>query len=159
MNILLKLVIFAVCVSLAPAQEVHVQDLNDTTPKPALTSKSLVRNETTTTTLSTTRISTPTSFNSTEEVNSTLILTYHVSGGSTNGMLQRSLYVAIGISTLVALYFIVQTLKTRGRRKAKKYGVIHGAASVELQPLDRDVDEEEEDMTLFDMKDAKRPLK
>ena len=40
-----------------------------------------------------------------------------------------------------------------------RYGVIHGAASVELQPLDRDVDEEEEDMTLFDMKDAKRPLK
>lgn len=27
---------------------------------------------------------------------------------------------AIGISTLVALYFIVRTLKTRGRRKAKK---------------------------------------
>lgn len=74
--------------------DVDVQDVNDTTtPKPAPTSKSLVRNETTTATLSTTRISTPTSFNSTEEVNSTLILTYHVSGGSTNGMLQRSLYV------------------------------------------------------------------
>ena len=26
-----------------------------------------------------------------------------------------------------------------------RYGVIHGAASVELQPLDRDVDEEEEE--------------
>lgn len=81
--------------------EVHVQDLNDTTPKPAPTSKSLVRNETTTTTLSTTRISTPTSFNSTEEVNSTLILTYHVSGGSTNGMLQRSLYVVSRIYSKV----------------------------------------------------------
>lgn len=82
--------------------EVDVQDANDTTtPKPAPTSKSSVRNETTTTILSTTRISTPTSFNSTEEVNSTLILTYHVSGGSTNGMLQRSLYVVSRIYSKV----------------------------------------------------------
>jgi len=75
----------------------------------------------------------------------------------TNGLLQRSLYVAIGISSIVAIYFIVRAVKTRGRRKAKKYGVIHGTGSMELQPLDKDVDEEEEDMTLFDRKGTKWP--
>ncbi|KAL9989076.1 hypothetical protein ACROYT_G003584 [Oculina patagonica] len=74
-----------------------------------------------------------------------------------NGMLERSLYVAIGISALVAIYFIVRWMKTKGRRKAKKYGVIHGTGELELQPLDKHMDEDEEDMTLFDVKDAKRP--
>ncbi|KAL9989070.1 hypothetical protein ACROYT_G003578 [Oculina patagonica] len=76
---------------------------------------------------------------------------------SSNGMLERSLYVAIGISALVAIYFIVRWMKTKGRRKAKKYGVIHGTGELELQPLDKHMDEDEEDMTLFDVKDAKRP--
>lgn len=170
MNVLVKLVIFAVCVSLALSelQEVKAQNISNTS-----TSKSLGRNETIETTLST-----PTSSHNTKEVNSTSspknhlnhtnVVTFNPTSGSfhptsggmvTDGMLQRSLYVAIGISTLVALYLIVRTIKTRRRRKAKKYGVIHGAASSELQPLDRDVEEEEEDLTLFDVKDAKRPLK
>lgn len=163
MNVLMKLVIFAVCVFLALSelQEVKAQNISNTS-----TSKSLGRNETIETTLST-----PTSSHNTKEVNSTSspknhlnhtnVVTFNPTSGGmvTDGMLQRSLYVAIGISTLVALYLIVRTIKTRRRRKAKKYGVIHGAASSELQPLDRDVEEEEEDLTLFDVKDAKRPLK
>ena len=37
-----------------------------------------------------------------------------------------------------------------------RYGVIHGAGDTELQPLDKGVEEEEdEDMTLFDRKNAK----
>ncbi|CAH3191734.1 unnamed protein product [Porites evermanni] len=77
----------------------------------------------------------------------------------THGLLQRSLYVAVGISALVVIYFIVRAVKTRGRRKAKKYGVIHGTGSAELQPLDKatEEEEEEEDMTLFDRKDTKWP--
>lgn len=176
MNDLMKLVIFAVCVSLALLQDTDLakaQNVNSTiTVKPISVLKSLARSETNETTLST-----PTSSHDTKVVNSTSSPKDHVnhtsgdthptsggtyptgSGMATDGMLQRSLYVAIGISTLVALYLIVRTIKTRRRRKAKKYGVIHGAASAELQPLDRDVDEEEEDLTLFDVKDAKRPLK
>ena len=38
-----------------------------------------------------------------------------------------------------------------------RYGVIHGTGEMELQPLDKHIDEDEEDMTLFDVKDAKRP--
>jgi len=72
-------------------------------------------------------------------------------------MLERSLYVAVGISALVAIYFIVRWVKTRGRRKAKKYGVIHGTGELELQPLDKHTDEDEEDIALFDVKDSKRP--
>ena len=38
-----------------------------------------------------------------------------------------------------------------------RYGVIHGTGELELQPLDKHVDEDEEDMTLFDVKNTKRP--
>ena len=40
-----------------------------------------------------------------------------------------------------------------------RYGVIHGTGSAELQPLDKamEEEEEEEDMTLFDRKDTKWP--
>ena len=38
-----------------------------------------------------------------------------------------------------------------------RYGVIHGTGELELQPLDKHTDEDEEDMTLFDVKDSKRP--
>ncbi|PFX30359.1 hypothetical protein AWC38_SpisGene4831 [Stylophora pistillata] len=135
---------------LKAAQEVKAQNISNTS-----TSKSLGRNETIETTLST-----PTSSHNTKEVNSTSspknhlnhtnVVTFNPTSGSfhptsggmvTDGMLQRSLYVSI-----------VAVLCSR-------YGVIHGAASSELQPLDRDVEEEEEDLTLFDVKDAKRPLK
>lgn len=64
--------------------------------------------------------------------------------------------MAVGISVIVAIYFIVRSIKSKGRRKAKKYGVIRSAGEPELQPLDEG-DEEEEDMTLFDKKTAKWP--
>lgn len=73
-----------------------------------------------------------------------------------SGLLQRSLYVAVGVSAIVAIYFIVRAVKTRGRRKAKKYGVIHGNG--ETEPLERGVEEEEDDdMTVFDRKTVKWP--
>ncbi|KAJ7360351.1 hypothetical protein OS493_016983 [Desmophyllum pertusum] len=112
-------------------------------------------NVTTTTNNSTTTVTTTTNLNGTSVENGNI----HVKAmeKNTDGMLQRSLYAAIGISALVAIYFIVRTIKSRGRRKAKKYGVIHGTGEMELQPLDKHVDEDEEDMTLFDVKNTKRP--
>lgn len=74
-----------------------------------------------------------------------------------SGLLQRSLYVAIAVSSVVAIYFIVRAVKTRGRRKAKKYGVIQGTGETEFQPLDAAEEEEDEDMTLFDKKTARWP--
>jgi len=38
-----------------------------------------------------------------------------------------------------------------------RYGVIHGTGELELQPLDKHTDEDEEDIALFDVKDSKRP--
>lgn len=38
-----------------------------------------------------------------------------------------------------------------------RYGVIHGTGEMELQPLEKHVDEDEEDIALFDVKDSKRP--
>ena len=35
-----------------------------------------------------------------------------------------------------------------------RYGVIHGAADMEMQPLDK-ADDEDEDMTVFDMNDRR----
>lgn len=67
-----------------------------------------------------------------------------------NGVLYRMLYVVVGLSGIVAIYFIVRAVKTRRRKsKSKKYGVIDGSVDMELQPLDND--EDEEDMTLFDV--------
>ncbi|XP_068695677.1 uncharacterized protein [Montipora capricornis] len=74
-----------------------------------------------------------------------------------SGLLQRSLYVAIAISAVVAIYFIVRAVKTKGRRKAKKYGVIQGTGETEFQPLDAAEEEEDEDMTLYDKKTARWP--
>ena len=37
--------------------------------------------------------------------------------------------------------------------------MIHGAADMEMQPLDKHVDEEEEDVTVFDVNTRKQPIK
>lgn len=122
-------------------------------------------NDTVTTTSSTTPNTTPhpttLNFTTSESTNRTSTpkegLKWMKPKGENSGMLERSLYVAIGISALVAIYFIVRWVKTRGRRKAKKYGVIHGTGEPELQPLEKHTDEDEEDIALFDVKDSKRP--
>jgi len=36
-----------------------------------------------------------------------------------------------------------------------RYGVIHGTG--EIEPLEKHIDEDEEDIALFDVKDSKRP--
>ncbi|KXJ20266.1 membrane protein FAM174 [Exaiptasia diaphana] len=71
------------------------------------------------------------------------------------GLLKRMLYVAIGFSVIVALYFIVKTIRTKARKsKSKKYGMIYSSGDVEMQPLE-DNDDEEDDMTVFDRKTRK----
>ncbi|XP_074607302.1 uncharacterized protein LOC141860172 [Acropora palmata] len=122
---------------------------NETTGAPT-TSNMNTTAATTTTIIS----STSNSSKSSNETSSEVMRTIKFSDNS--GLLQRSLYVAVGVSVIVAIYFIVRSIKSKGRRKAKKYGVIRSAGEPELQPLEEG-DEEDEDMTLFDKKTAKWP--
>ncbi|EDO33306.1 predicted protein [Nematostella vectensis] len=74
---------------------------------------------------------------------------------SNRELLKRMLYVAVGLSILIAVYFIFKTIQTRRRKsKSKKYGVIHTTGDLEMQPLDRE-DDDEDDMTVFDRKAGK----
>ncbi|XP_071794831.1 uncharacterized protein [Asterias amurensis] len=58
-------------------------------------------------------------------------------------------FILLGISSLVIAYFVIRIVRSKGRRKTKKYGVLatHGS-EVELRPLEQD--DEDEDMTVFD---------
>lgn len=68
------------------------------------------------------------------------------------GMLLRTLYVLVGVTTVVAIYFVVKAVRLRRRRsKSKKYGIITTPASdLEMAPLDQG-DDDDEDMTVFEM--------
>ncbi|KAI8479685.1 PREDICTED: membrane protein FAM174-like [Branchiostoma belcheri] len=68
-------------------------------------------------------------------------------------VVKRMLYVLIGVTALVVLYFIVRAVRLRRRRsKSKKYGVLTTSADMEMAPLDQDDDDE--DMTMFDIKNT-----
>ncbi|XP_035666201.1 membrane protein FAM174-like [Branchiostoma floridae] len=70
-----------------------------------------------------------------------------------NEVVKRMLYVLIGVTALVVLYFIVRAVRLRRRRsKSKKYGVLTTSADMEMAPLDQDDDDE--DMTMFDIKNT-----
>ncbi|XP_041465222.1 membrane protein FAM174-like [Lytechinus variegatus] len=65
-------------------------------------------------------------------------------------MLRRSFFVLIGFTLLAIVFFAVRWFRSRGKRKSKKYGVLATRSSdMELRPLDQDDDEE--DMTVFDV--------
>lgn len=157
MNSYIKQVLFVVSVAFLLRQEVSYSAAeNNTSP----TAKSTTTDSTTPSTTITTPSSESTANKTTNETQNSKTGDGTIKkfpNGENSGMLERSLYVAVGISALVAIYFVVRWVKTRGRRKAKKYGVIHGTGEPELQPLDKHTDEDEEDIALFDVKDSKRP--
>lgn len=68
-------------------------------------------------------------------------------------MLLRTLYVLIGVTSIVILYFVFRAWRIRGRRsKSRKYGLITTRGSdLEMAPLD--ADDEDDDMTVFEMND------
>ncbi|KAK2141853.1 hypothetical protein NP493_1044g00022 [Ridgeia piscesae] len=67
------------------------------------------------------------------------------------GMLTRTMYVLIGITAIILLYFGVRMVRLRARRsKPKRYGVISTRGTdLEMTPLDQEDDED--DSTLFDV--------
>ncbi|XP_046545277.1 membrane protein FAM174B-like [Haliotis rubra] len=69
-------------------------------------------------------------------------------------MLLRTMYVLIGVTGIVIIYFVVRAWRLRSRRrKARKYGIITTPASdLEMAPLGQgDDDDDDEDMTVFEM--------
>ncbi|XP_033749202.1 membrane protein FAM174-like [Pecten maximus] len=68
-------------------------------------------------------------------------------------MLLRTLYVLIGVTSVVILYFVFRAWRIRGRRsKSRKYGLITTRGSdLEMAPLD--ADDEDDDLTVFEMND------
>lgn len=69
----------------------------------------------------------------------------------TNGVVLRAFYVIVGVMMIILVYFVVRIVRSRYRRsKTRRYGIIatHNA-ELEMQPLDR-ADDEEEETTLFE---------
>lgn len=68
-----------------------------------------------------------------------------------NGVVLRAFYVIVGIMLIILVYFVVRIARSRYRRsKTRRYGIIATrAAELEMQPLDR-LDDDEEETTLFE---------
>ncbi|CAN7986622.1 unnamed protein product [Ixodes hexagonus] len=68
-----------------------------------------------------------------------------------NGVVLRSFYVIVGVMSIILAYFVVRIVRSRYRHsKTRRYGIIATrAAELEMQPLDR-LDDEEEETTLFE---------
>jgi len=68
------------------------------------------------------------------------------------GTIKRAFYVLIGITGIVVIYFIVRTVKSRRRRsKSKKYGVISMPGNDDLEMAPLDADDDEDDVTVFEV--------
>nr|XP_042907807.1 uncharacterized protein LOC107456310 [Parasteatoda tepidariorum] len=68
-----------------------------------------------------------------------------------SGALQRTGFVVLGFMIIILLFFVVRSVRMHHKKsKSRKYGVIT-STDMEMVPLDND-DEEEEEMTLFDVK-------
>ncbi|KAL4227846.1 hypothetical protein ACF0H5_013284 [Mactra antiquata] len=67
------------------------------------------------------------------------------------GMLMRTFYVLIGVTSIVVIYFVIRAWRTRRRHnKSRKYGLITSSgADLEMEPLDQDNDDDDE-MTMFE---------
>lgn len=66
-------------------------------------------------------------------------------------MLFRTMYVLLGVTGIVIIYFIIKTVRLRRRRnKSRKYGVITTRGDVEMEPLGHG-DDDDEDYTVFEM--------
>lgn len=68
-----------------------------------------------------------------------------------NGVVLRAFYVIVGVMMIILVYFVVRIVRSRYRRsKTRRYGIIAShSAELEMQPLDR-ADDEEEETTLFE---------
>ncbi|XP_059165118.1 membrane protein FAM174A-like [Physella acuta] len=74
-------------------------------------------------------------------------------------MLMRTMYVTLGVTGIVVVYFIIRAVRLRRKRtKSRKYGIItqqgdHG--DMEMEPLGAG-DDEEEDYTVFEVNGHKK---
>lgn len=66
-------------------------------------------------------------------------------------MLMRTFYVLLGVSAIVVIYFVARAWRTRRKHgKTRKYGLItNSGADLEMEPLDQDMDDDDE-MTMFE---------
>lgn len=75
-------------------------------------------------------------------------------------MLMRALYVLLAVTGVVVIYFVTRAWRLRRKRsKSRKYGLITARGTdMEMAPLDQD-DDEDDDMTVFDMNSQNRRKK
>lgn len=66
-------------------------------------------------------------------------------------MLMRTFYVLLGVTSIVIIYFVIRAWRSKRRySKSRKYGLITSSgADLEMEPLDQDVDDDDE-MTMFE---------
>ncbi|XP_005093484.1 membrane protein FAM174A [Aplysia californica] len=76
-----------------------------------------------------------------------------------SGMLFRAMYVLLGVTGIVVVYFVVRALRLRRKRsKSRKYGIItqhDDGGGMEMEPLG-DGDEDDDDYTVFEMNGRKK---
>ncbi|KAL8602332.1 hypothetical protein ACOMHN_022845 [Nucella lapillus] len=66
-------------------------------------------------------------------------------------MLLRTMYVLLGVTAVVIVFFIIRSVGLRRRRnKSRKYGVITTRGDLEMEPLGQG-EEDDEDYTVFEM--------
>lgn len=67
-------------------------------------------------------------------------------------MLMRAFYVLLAVSSIVVVYFLMRAWRLRRKRsKSRKYGLITAKGTdLEMAPLDQE-DEDDEDMTVYEM--------
>ncbi|CAL1535590.1 unnamed protein product [Lymnaea stagnalis] len=74
-------------------------------------------------------------------------------------MLLRTLYVTLGVTGIVVVYFIIRAVRLRRKRtKSRKYGIITqqgDRGDMEMEPLG-DGDDDEEDYTVFEVNGRKK---
>lgn len=88
--------------------------------------------------------------NTTRKSNTTML--FNIAGmEQANGVVLRAFYVIVGVMMIILVYFVVRIVRSRYRRsKTRRYGIIAShSAELEMQPLDR-ADDEEEETTLFE---------
>ncbi|KAH7955499.1 membrane protein FAM174B [Rhipicephalus sanguineus] len=88
--------------------------------------------------------------NATRKSNTTMF--FNIAGmEQANGVVLRAFYVIVGVMMIILVYFVVRMVRSRYRRsKTRRYGIIASrSAELEMQPLDR-ADDEEEETTLFE---------
>lgn len=75
-------------------------------------------------------------------------------------MLMRAFYVLLALTAVVVVYFVIRSWRLRRKRsKSRKYGLITARGTdMEMAPLDQD-DDEDDDMTVFDMNSQNRRKK